>query len=288
MKPQLLAVSKKNSFSFSARVDTAPDVNNRWHYHREIELIYFKKGSGTQFIGDNIGSFQEGDIVLVGSGLAHYWRFDEQYHQQQAPVEVHVIHFMPDFLGEAFLELPENASINRLLAQSKLGLQLKKVDHTYLTQAITELTATKESTPKRILLLLDALNSFSTQPSVSLASLGFEQHRQHENDRLKEVYNYTFQNFKHKISLTDIALVAKVSTNSFCKYFKLRTKKTYTEFVNEIRISHACKLLQEGELNVKEICYESGFFNFASFHKHFKSVMNMSPLTYQKTFLQDK
>jgi quercetin dioxygenase-like cupin family protein len=77
MKPQLLKVTAEVTHSFSARQDMRTNINNRWHYHPEIELIHFHKGAGTQFIGDNIKRFGKGDIVLVGSNLPHYWKYDE-------------------------------------------------------------------------------------------------------------------------------------------------------------------------------------------------------------------
>ena len=86
--------------------------------------------------------------------------------------------------------------------------------------------------------------------------------------------------------MEEMAAVANISPNSFCRYFKSRTRKTYTQFISEIRVGHACKLLIEDSMNVKQICYESGFHNFASFHKHFKIITGKSPLNYQKSYLQ--
>src|SRR5215212_8169930 len=118
MRPQLLKVSKGPDRSFSVRRDLVPHVNNRWHYHTEVELIHFKKGEGTQFIGDNIRRFKAGDVVLVGSGLPHYWRFDDCYFQEstRAPhADVRVAHFCEDFWGAQFLELPENLNLKCVL-----------------------------------------------------------------------------------------------------------------------------------------------------------------------------
>jgi len=92
-------------------------------------------------------------------------------------------------------------------------------------------------------------------------------------------------NFKSAIKLDEIATVANISPNSFCRFFKSRTRKTYTQFINEIRIGNACKLLIEEKINLKQICYESGFNNFSSFHKFFKEITGKSPLQYQKEFL---
>ena len=117
MRPQLLKVSKGPDSSFSVRRDLVPHVNNRWHYHNEVELIHFKRGEGTQFIGDNIKRFKAGDVVLVGSNLPHYWRFDDAYFEEntKALADVRVSHFNENFWGEQFLQLPENINIRTVL-----------------------------------------------------------------------------------------------------------------------------------------------------------------------------
>lgn len=106
------------------RKDMVPYINNRWHYHEEIELIYFHKGSGTQFIGDHIQHFKAGDIVLVGSNLPHYWKYDEVYFRDKEdgiPFSS-AIHFYENFLGEPFLDLPECKAVKILLEKAKRGL----------------------------------------------------------------------------------------------------------------------------------------------------------------------
>src|SRR5678810_1054145 len=105
MRPQLLKVSKGPDSSFSVRRDLFP-INNRWHYHSEVELIHIKKGEGTQFIGDCIKRFKSGDVVLVGSNLPHYWRFDDVYYEEntKAIADVRVAHFNENFWGNQFLE----------------------------------------------------------------------------------------------------------------------------------------------------------------------------------------
>jgi len=128
MKPQLLKVSSDQVNSFSARRDLMPNINNRWHYHPEIELVFFKKGNGMQFIGDSIRPFSTGDIVLVGPNLPHYWQFDNSYFSDDASVtaDVSVIHFNELFWGELFLNLPENKSIRDTLERSKRGIYISK------------------------------------------------------------------------------------------------------------------------------------------------------------------
>lgn len=284
MKPQLLKVTTDLIHSFSARKDTVADVNSHWHYHPEIELIYFAKGRGMQFIGDSIQSFSSGDVLLVGSNVPHYWRYDPA--DGEETVDVSVIHFNEDFWGSAFLELPELQDIKKLLQQAQLGIQVMGKEKKQIAALISQ-TVEAKGTRKVISLMESLLAIADCKQLKTLVSIGFQYHFQEsEKDRMHAIYEYTISNFKERISLETIAGIAKISPNSFCKYFKTRSKKPYSRFINEIRVSHACKLLMDGKLNIKEICFESGFNNFVSFHQYFKSITGKSPLQYQKSFTQ--
>lgn len=283
MKPTLLKVFKDDADSFSARHVAKPDVNNHWHYHIELELVHFKSGHGTQFIGDNISSFNSGDIVLVGSNLPHYWQFDEVYFQTESAsvVDVSVVHFNANFWGETFINLPENKALREVIERSNRGLQLSNPS-TSLGDRVEKIVSLQGS--RKIISLIEILLDIKEAPQTKiLASMGFHHNfNENEKDRINAIYNYTIANFRKSISLQKIAEVAAMSPNSFCKYFKSKSNKTYTEFVNEIRIGQACKLLIDSNYNIKEVCYLSGFNNFSSFHKFFKMMKGKSPLAYQK------
>lgn len=286
MRPQLLKVTKGPGHSFSIRRDLVPHVNNRWHYHSEVELIHFEKGEGTQFIGDSINRFKAGDVVLVGSNLPHYWRFDEVYFEENssATADVRVVHFTENFWGAAFLDIPELSSIKTLLEKAKRGLNINGETNFKIATLFEHLL--KVEGPQRITLLIEALSMIANSKSlIPLSSMGFKQERlEGESDRMNAIYEYSLKNFKRKIQLEEIADMANISPNSFCRYFKLRTRKTYSQFLIEIRVGHACKLLIENNISIKQVCYESGFNNFTSFHKYFKMITGKSPLTYQKEF----
>ncbi|WP_394333397.1 AraC family transcriptional regulator [Mucilaginibacter pedocola] len=272
--------------SFNARRDTRPNVNGHWHYHPEVELIYLKQGSGTQFVGDHISHFSDGDVVLVGANLPHYWQFDEQYENDEASADVSVVHFTEDFWGPQFLSLPENKDIKNLLNRARRGLQPIGASVPKIGEMVEQITRAEGS--RKIILLMEVLMAIAAAEETKvLASLGFQHNFQEsEKDRINAIYNYSIENFKKKITLEEIASVANISPNSFCKFFKSRSKKTYSRFINEIRVGSACKLLINNQMNVKEICYESGFYNFASFHKYFKEITGKSPLSYQKCYVK--
>jgi AraC-like DNA-binding protein len=286
MRPQLLKVSKGPDRSFSIRRDTYP-INNRWHYHSEIELIHIKKGEGTQFIGDCIKRFKAGDVLIVGSNLPHYWRFDDIYYETDPKLtaDIRVAHFNENFWGEHFLNLPENNNIKAVLEKAKRGLQITGKTRQKIAELLEQLQ--NADGPQRIVLLLEALNAAANcKQLITLSSLGFKPDvGDVENDRINAIYEYSIKNFKRKIQLEEIAEVANISPNSFCRYFKSRTRKTYSQFLIELRVGHACKLLIENNHCIKRLCYDSGFNNFTSFHKYFKMITGKSPLAYQKEFM---
>lgn len=286
MKPQLLKVPTAPSYSFSIRTDTVQNLNNRWHYHPEIELIHFHRGSGTQFVGDSIKRFSTGDIVLVGSNLPHYWRDDEadSPHPGNGKPYSTVIHFAEDFWGYRFLDLPENKAIRLILEKAQRGLLLWGQLRVSTAMAM-ERIKTAEG-PERIIRLLEILWQISRSEEFShLSSIGYNYDlSESENDRINAIYNHTLTHFSKKITLEEISGIAGMVPNSFCRYFKSRTGKTYSQFLTEIRIGHSCKLLIEKNMSVKQLCFESGFMNFSCFHKRFRAVTGQSPHSYRQAF----
>ena len=287
MKAQLLKVFNGLSHSFTIREDIGLQANKNWHYHPEIEIIQIKRGEGTHFIGDSIKRFKSGDIFLIGSNLPNFFRFDDIYFQPENDglADVYVTQFSENFWGERFLHLPENTIIRTLLDKAKRGIAISKDVREPISNLISKLLHTEG--PERIIMLLELLNTAAcAKEMVQLSSIGFKnEYGGQENDRINVVYDYSFSNFKRKIELDEIAAIAGISPNSFCRYFKARTKKTYSQFIIEIKVGYACKLLIDNKYSVKQICYESGFNNFASFHKYFKQITNKSPLDYKKEFI---
>ncbi|MBC7743979.1 MAG: helix-turn-helix transcriptional regulator [Flavobacterium sp.] len=286
MKPQLIINSIESTSSVSVRNDVVPVINNNWHYHREVELIHFKKGNGVQFIGNRMMPFESGDIILVGANLSHYWRFDKSYFDPESRENpnVNVVHFEEGFTGDTFLNLPENKSLKALLEKSRRGIKVLGANKAQIEELI-ENTSVAEGA-YRILNLIKTLIEISKSDNLeTLSSIAFAMDLDDsDKDHIKDIYNYSFANFRNKIELEEIAEVAKISPHSFCRYFKAGTKKTYSQFLTEIKVGQACKLLIDNGLNIKQVCYESEFKNFASFHKCFKNIMGKSPLLYQKDF----
>lgn len=288
MKPQLLKVTNGPAHSFSIRQDKYPYVNNHWHYHPEVELIHIRKGGGTQFIGDNIKRFNQGDVVLVGSYLPHYWRYDDIYFKDDSPVQADaaVIHFAENFWGNNFLNLPESKPIKNLLEKAKRGIYVPAETAKSVSKLIKKMLHSEGV--YRITTLIELLSEIAAcNQLVYLSSIGFRHDfDDQENERINAIYEYSLANFRRKILLSEIADVARISENSFCRYFKSRTRKTYSQFLIEIRVGDACKLLIEDRFSIKQICFECGFNNLVGFHKYFKLITGKSPLSYQREFMK--
>ena len=286
MKPQLLKVTNGPAHSFSVRQDIYPYINNLWHYHPEVELIHIRKGSGTQFIGDSIKRFNEGDVVLLGAHLPHYWRYDDIFFEQESEThaDAAVVHFLENFWGDQFLSLPEGKQIKSLLEKAKRGIHIPAETAKTVTTLIEKLLHAEGI--QRVIILMELLSEIAAcNDLVFLSSIGFRHdYNDLENERINAIYEYSLANFRNKIQLKQIADVARISENSFCRYFKSRTRKTYSQFLIEIRVGDACKLLIEDRLSIKQICFECGFNNLVGFHKYFKLITGKSPLSYQREY----
>lgn len=289
MKPQLLKVNRGPTQSFSVRRDVVKHFYNRWHYHPELELLHIEYGTGTQFIGDSIQHFQHGDVLLIGANLPHLWRCDEEYFQDMEDLEARstVVHFLTETWGNNFWDLPENQYISALFRKAKQGLRFLGQTRLQTIELLNKLQLQSEG--NRLLSLYQILDLLAQSEEYDLLSNSMLQltFDEEDNDRINRIYAYSLSNFQHKISIEEVAAVANISPNSFCRYFKSRSRKTYSQFLLELRVGHACKLLVEHpEYTVAQICYESGFNTFSNFNKYFKQIMGKSPGVYQREYLR--
>lgn len=282
MKPILLKITSGPAISFSARSDSKSYRNNNWHYHPECELIHVVKGTGTLFAGDGIHHFKNGDLVFIGSHLPHYWKFDDVYTSQNPERSyIELTQFRTDFWGKDFLTIPENKKIAALLEKAKKGMAMSGPRTVRAKNILTKLIDASDT--QRIILLLELLSAIIECKKVSFISSHYHSDNAFtQTERINIIYNYTLQHFKTDIYIKDIAGLTNLTTNSFCRYFKSCTRKSYTQFIAELRIGHACKLLSEGQKSIKEIYNECGFNNFSHFNRLFKKMKGMQPNEYRK------
>ncbi|WP_247236659.1 AraC family transcriptional regulator [Telluribacter sp. SYSU D00476] len=287
MKPQLLKVPVATECSFSVRQDVVQYFYNKWHYHPEIELVYIEEGRGTQFIGNSIQNFEAGDILVIGSNLPHYWRCNQEYFERDDLVaKATVVHFQECFWGSTFLKLPENRRIYHLIEQSKRGIRLNGRVKEKIKYLLKQLLV--ETGSSRIILLLQILTDIAHSEDLEyLSNVDYPRYfDETDTERINKIYTYSLANFQRKVTLEEIAAVAHMSPNSFCRYFKSRTGKAYFQFLLELRVNNACKLLVEEKLSIAQVCFESGFNQFSGFNRYFKQITGKSPTQYQRSFVK--
>ena len=262
----------------------APCLEASWHYHAQYELLYISKSNGIRFVGDSVSHFSAGDLVLVGPYLPHLWRNDVSYYngKKTNKVKTIVTKFNKDFIGEGTFENPNFSKISKMLDESKYGICFgnkisKKLHHELIK--LSELSITEQS-----IKLLDILHQLSvTRDKNVLSSSDMRQYTSENSDKLDLVLKFISDNYSSYITLNDVADVACMTTNSFCRFFKKMTNKSFTQFLNEVRVRQATRLLVQDDMPISEACYLVGYNSITNFHKQFKQIMNCTPKNYRKT-----
>jgi len=281
MKTLIEKLPLAENTSFVARTFSTPFFEVPWHQHEEYELIMFLEGDGLSFIGNYSGEFVPGDIFFIGKNVPHTF----QKRNKEMVTTAIVIQFLEDFWGKDFINLPEFRSIHELFKVSMQGLQICGESQQLLHKNIIEIEARKDF--QRIIKLLDCLNILETRKEYrTLSTQEVKLNNPKDMERIDKVFRYTIDSFQNKISLTDVAEIAGLSVPAFCNYFKKATKKTYVDFLNEIRVGFACKLLIEGDESIVNICYESGYNTLANFNKQFMKIKKETPSRYRKIFTE--
>lgn len=273
-----ILVPDKNSFL--VREHELGSHTSKIHSHGNYELNFIKRGWGRRYVGDNISSFQAGDLVLMGPNLPHCWEVKGTY-QKKRPKCI-VIHFQEEFLGSEFINTPELKPVLELLRDSSQGLRFKG----------SQIIDVRDRLEK--MLQLDGLNSLIRLLEVFGLLLEFDEYtylstpgyikqaNQSDFNKINKIYEYIFVNFQEDITLEEVAELVNITPGAFCRYFKNKTGKTLFSFLKEVRIGYACKLLNVTNKTVTEICYESGYNTLAHFNTQFKEVKGTTPGKYRK------
>ena len=287
MKPHLLKVSLNPESSFNILQKKGLDFYNQWHFHPEVELIYIHKGRGTRFIGTDVHRFEPDELFLFGSNLAHMWRCDPEYFMENSKLkaEVTIIYFHHDFLGDKFFNIPELKSIDSLLEKAKLGIKITGDTKVSIKELMSKLSEVKGL--ERITMLLTILEKMAASKEKQYINPVYHEVKidRSEANRLNKIFQYVSDNFQRKITLSEISSVANLSAKAFCRYFKSKTRKTFYDFLLEVRVAHACNLLLEKEMTIYEVCYDCGFNNLSNFNRYFKKIMHKTPTNYKREFM---
>jgi AraC-like DNA-binding protein len=281
MKPMIEKLPLAENRSFVAATHATPKFEVPWHQHIEYELILFTNGEGTSYIGNYVGNFKTGDVFFLGSNLPHTF----QKANKDLFTSAVVVHFREDFWGKIFLELPETKQLRQLFDISLKGIRVNGKMKTKLQPMITSLETS--SGLDSIILLCSCLKMIGeSQDNETVSTQDIKALNTKHQERIDTIFNYTIEHFRDNISIGDVAGNAGMSVPAFCSYFKKSTKKTYIEFLNEVRVGHACKQLIDTQMTVEQVCYDSGYSTLANFNKQFLRYKHLTPSQYRRTFLQ--
>lgn len=257
-----------------------------WHFHREIEILYIMEGSGNSFVADHIEAFGPGDLTMMGSNLPHFWRSDPKYHTNSAFGKMHyiVIQFPGDLFNDSLFQYPEFHILQELFLRSSQGIRFFKPFARKVHNQIIRMA--KSSGFERIVRLLQLLHELAqTDQYRLLAGELYQKNQEHLADvRLTKVLHYLTTNYQRRIDLETVSEIAHLHPSAFCRYFREKTGKTLSAYLNDMRISYACKLILEGQLNVSQICFECGFNNISNFNRAFKKYTGLTPTDYFRHF----
>jgi len=284
MKPALRSITANPQSSFSVRKDVGANVYSMWHQHPDIELLIIRGGRGFQTIGDKTDSLNEqSHMTLIGPFLPHTLSYDSKPGKKE--VEAIVVHFKEDLFRKALMESPEMHPLRELFTAMAYGLNITGGSLKELEPLMFQLYNANYF--DRFFLLMRILHILAKRRDYDpIAGAGFVGNYSPDNNkRLDKVYQYTFDNYRHDVNLQDVAELVGLSKEAFCRYFKQQTGKTYVEFLTEVRIGNACKMLMLNQLDVMEISYACGYNYASNFYRQFRGIKGVTPLQYRKSYL---
>ncbi|TGV03740.1 AraC family transcriptional regulator [Flavivirga rizhaonensis] len=263
VKQHLVKVDKYNAF---------------WHFHPELELVYINKGQGKTHIGTHLSYFNNSQLILIGSNLPHNGFTD----RLTANGTETTVQFKSNFLGNDFVDIPEMSLIVSLFDRAKKGIRFNVETKKIIGPKIERLLDYEGF--DRVLKFLEILNYLAkTDDYIILNADGFAfEAEPQDSGKIGLIYKHVNRNFQNHISLDEIADKVSMTVPAFCRYFKRITGKTFTKLVNEYRVVHATKLLNESQMSISDVCFECGFNNFSHFNKQFNEITGKSASQYRK------
>ena len=288
MKPLFFDVKSLLRNSIYIKEIKASHLSDQLHFHNAFEIALILEGNGRRIVGDSVDNFSNGDLIILAPNIPHVSYSGKKYHIKKASSKVHalVVYFQPDWITTHHMNTPDFAPLKNLLHQIKKGIKITGNTHNVVINYLLKLR--KADGMKSFIILLQILEVIcrSNDYTCIASSRYSNTYNEYDIKRIDDIYKFVMENFTEIISLEKIASIAHMTPSAFCKYFKSKTNKTFTYFVNEIRISYACELLMNKNFEISQICFQCGFHNFTSFNKNFKYFTRVTPSEYRsKLFL---
>ena len=276
-----ISSGNNNNISLLERDDA--NFSAPFHFHQEVELVYIKESYGKRIIGDKIEPFEAGDMVFIGSNLPHVWLNDEIFYKGIPGLRAKaiVLYFNTNVMGPVFYNMKEASKINAFLKKGERGLHISGKTNKIIAEKLELLLQKKDM--ELIIGLFETFNILANSNEIEfITSDGYNTNIDNaENDRLSDIFKYVHENYKADIPLATIAAIANLTPQSFCRMFKKRANKHFIEYLNEVRISEACRLLLDTDWSISEVAYNCGYKTVSNFNKLFKESTGESPKAYR-------
>jgi AraC-like DNA-binding protein len=282
MKVVPFQIPKSVNESFRVQIDEVAYFYNHLHQHPEIQVTVIQKSTGILVAGNYIGRFEPGDVFVIGSNQPHVFRNDEEYFKQKLQAQSTSVFFDETTMGQLFWNIQELGAFQSFFDESSGGYKVSGKAAAMVTAALEALTECRSI--DKIIQFLYIIKALTSKKDLApLASHAPARKFDNVNGhRMKNVMEFTFRESHRNIGLKEVADIAHLTPEAFCKYFKTHTRKTYINFLNEIRINNACRMLLQEEDSINAICYRCGFNNLANFNRVFKKFTGISPRDYRK------
>jgi len=282
MRAKLKPVSSDPQHSFTCFVREEKSFPFEWHHHPEYELVLIESGSGSRFVGDNIARYGPGDLVLLGPDLPQTWQSEDA--GKDGVNRAIVIQFHPDSpVGLIVAKVPELAAVRRLLARARLGLHFPKVRG--LNPVLEKISALPDLPPvARLCALCEVLAALAERPAQAISSGPVTVLGADAAGTLDRVLRHVQGHMADDLQLSAVAHLAGMGAPAFCRFFKRATGRTFTDHVNELRLSRAARLLVETDFPVSNIAAQVGYANTSYFFRRFRAKYGISALQYRKKY----
>jgi AraC-like DNA-binding protein len=283
MKPDLELVQVRDDQSFKVWSHGYPFRTVRWHFHPEYEIHLVTSTRGTRYVGDHIGDFAPGDLVLVGPNLPHNWISDVP---AEAVVDERclVLQFTDRFIRHAIATFPEMRMVEPLLLEASRGVLFSSAIATPAERLLRDLLPATGF--RRISLFVELLGALTADEArTHLVSGGFRvDPSAYLSSSINRALLHIAQNIARDLRETDMARLCGQSPSTFSRAFRRHTGVTFVHYINTLRVELACQHLTQDELNITDIGYDVGFNNLSNFNRQFLALKGMTPSRFRELF----
>lgn len=282
MKPAFEQTPQRPWESFHFEELRSSSYNATWHFHPEYQLTLVLKSHGYRLVGDNIAPLTPGDLVLLGPNLPHVWHQDQTSSRSPDAVHAIVVRFLDTFLGQPFLRIPEMIPVQRLLRRARRGLRVSGRTRDLVAERLLRLGNVHGL--ERIAGLLSILAILAESRELTpIASAGFVPVLERDDqNRVERVIAFINDHLAEPIDRDALAAKAHLSPSAFSRFFKVRTGKSLPQYLNELRVGRACRLLANEHSKIVDIALQCGFNNLANFNRRFREITGLNPSDYRR------